>query len=660
MSLKMSGLLDIEKYLLLELVYYHLPAFYQEQISRQTPLALDLYIDLIPQCKNAMVPQLIDSSKRMVSFSKKRQRHFQRVFATSDNLADLRVTGYINDNFGACGNTGSWDKTSLVALALEDSSGNGAVVFSGCENRQISGIVLDWGGCLLASVGIDTRHHRKAIDFYDHSMRDITGERNLFGHSKGGNLATYVFINRLTEKTNAYCVNAQPYCWPAMNEIQKEALKSERYEYIVHQNDPTRNTGYVSYISRIAPLNRYSGRGLIDIHNFGGVSFDSYGNLEGTRVIRETRNALQARIFNDYSMEKRWSHNECVARFRQQAIEIKSLPRLFSMALDELLLVVQAETAVIWLKDEDEGGEFIYPLIIKRKSGDDFYQLKLRKGEGLVTRAVFDGMPLLQRKPDQAEVRTSRQMTGISITSLIAVPLGIDEKEVFGALELTNKIRGVFSLEDFALVNEITLIMLELFRQSGESLAIFKDFSLLQLKKHGQRLFSVERFSYTEVYYKNQDEQQMFYEKIIGKRLAAGERLIFNRQSFTAEMRDPLKRLYDQEYFDFFANFDSRKVKVKTYLKQFLKNLDYYRMDLSELVRLFGMEDILKTSVRDLEDKKYVLMFYGLTRIKNPKILIVKQPMLIEPAVFNVLCEHLKKVSRKKMMTVVVLKLEKV
>ncbi|WKY44963.1 GAF domain-containing protein [Eubacteriaceae bacterium ES2] len=659
MSLKMSGLLDIEKYLLLELVYYHLPAPYPKNITRESALMLDQYIDLIGQCKNAMVPELIGASKRISSLMKKRQAHFQRVFAMSENLADLRVTAYINDNYGQLGNSEDVAKTSLVAIALEDSEGNGAVVYSGCESQQLSGMVLDWGGCLLASLGIDTRHHHKARAFYDRAMKGVSGERNLFGHSKGGNLATYVFVNRLSENTNAYCVNAQPYCWSVMDEDQKKALKSERYEYIVHQNDPTRNSGYVSYVSRIAPLNRYGGKGLLDIHNFSGVSFDSYGNLEGTRVVRETKSALQARLFHDFSTEKPWSHDECLARFFEKTKEIKSLPRLFSITLDELLLVTKAQAAVIWLRESDHQGTFIYPLIIRSGSNVDFYQLKLREGDGIATRSVFEGLPMLIRNPDQMAIRKIRQMTGLPINSIIAVPLGLDEKEVFGALELINKTEGVFSLEDFALVNEMTLLMLDLFKNSGEPIEIFRDFSLLQLKKHGQRLFSTERFSYTEKFFQNEADKRLFYEKIIGKRLETDERLIFNRQSFTPELKAPLKRLYDQEFAELFGSEHFLKTKVNTHLLKSLRGLDKKNYNLIWLARLFGLEHQLEWRIGQLDEKKIILMEYGLARLKNPKIIFLNQPTFINSRVFDILCRHLKELTRSKVMTVVVMRLEK-
>lgn len=147
----------------------------------------------------------------------------------ADNLDDVIITGYRNDNYGCYGNSDDKIKSSFVGLAMEDCENNGAVVFSGCEQMDLSSIVLDWGGCLIASLGVVTAHHHKAIDFFDYYMTGILGERNLFGHSKGGNLATYVYINRLDENTNAYCVNAQPYCWYTMSDNQKAALKTDRF-----------------------------------------------------------------------------------------------------------------------------------------------------------------------------------------------------------------------------------------------------------------------------------------------------------------------------------------------------------------------------------------------------------------------------------------------
>ncbi|WP_373484674.1 GAF domain-containing protein [Acetobacterium malicum] len=660
MSLKMSNLLDIEKYLLLELVYFHLPLQYKNRITRETPMKLDEYIDLVEQCGYSIYPGFISHSEHGYQYKKRRQAHFKRIYASSDNLGDVVITGYVNDNYGSYGNTADKNKTSFVGIALADRENNGAVIFSGCEQMNPTSIVLDWGGCLIASLGVVTVHHHKAIAFYDHYMTGILGERNILGHSKGGNLATYVYINRLDENTNAYCVNAQPYCWYTMDETQKEALKTDRFEYIVHANDPTRKASYVSYISRTAPLNRYATRRFIDIHGFAEVNFDEFGNLEGARVIRETVSQLKSRFFNDYAAEKRLTHDECMARFQEKLNEITSLPRLFSTTLDEILLVTEARAAIIWFKDEDDRGPFIYPLIIKSPGAEDLYQLKLRPGQGIAAQSVFEGLPLYIQDSRQYRlpVGSLKQAMGLTITSEIAVPLGIDEAEVFGALELVNKRGGVFSLEDFALVNDMTLTMLELFKKSGQSLDNYRDFSLLQIRKGGQRTFAVEKNGFTEKAFASPAEKNAFLKKISGLSLEPNERLIFNRITFTRDKQEQLKRLRKQEYAIIFENPHLRhaKTRVSTVLIALLLQLRENRVNLNTVAKMMGLHDKLKTRINDLTDAEYIRLEYGMARIRRSKLVIVNSlPQGLNLAVYRVLCNRLKKDCQKKAVTVIVL-----
>ncbi|WP_303867813.1 GAF domain-containing protein [Acetobacterium wieringae] len=664
MSLKMSNLLDVEKYLLLEMVYFHLPPAYKNTITRNTPMKLDEYIDLMDICGYAVYPGFVSRSKNGRKVARKRQAHFRKIYAASENLVDVIVTGYINDNYGPFGNTTGKNKTSLVGLAFEDGENNGAVIFSGCEQTQPSSVVLDWGGCFIASLGVVTTHHHKAMAFYDDHMAGILGERNILGHSKGGNLATYVFINRLEENTNAYCVNAQPYCWYTMTETQKEALKTDRFEYIVHANDPTRKASYVSYISRTAPLNRYAAQRFINIHGFEEVNFDEFGNLEGTRVIRETNSQLRSRIFKDYSAEKRLTHDECMANFQEKLKEVTSLPRLFSTTLDEMLLVTEAQAAIIWLKDQDQKGDFIYPLIIKSPGAEDLYQLKLREGYGIAAQCVFDGLPLFIRDSKQYQLHfdgLDRAM-GITITSEIAVPLGVDETEVFGALELVNKKSGRFTLEDFALVNEMTLAMLTVFKNSGESLDRYRDFSLLQIRKSGKRLFAIERNGFMEKTFHMENEKKAFLKKITGQHLEPNERLIFNRKTFTSDKQEQLHRLRKQEYAIIFEKPQRRhaKIRVSAVLLALLLQVRENRINLTTVAKMMGLQDRLKTRIADLSDAEYIRLEYGIARIRRPKLIIVNTPPPgLNPQAYGVLANRLKKDCQKKATTVIVLKLEK-
>ncbi|KNZ41598.1 GAF domain-containing protein [Acetobacterium bakii] len=663
MSLKMCNLLDVEKYLLLELVYFHLPPALKSSISRETPMKLDVYIDLLDQCSHSMYPGFVNKSQHGRQFMKLRQGYFRRIYATSENLGDILITGYMNDNHGPFGNTLEKPKTSFVGLAFEDSENNGAVTFSGCEQMYPSSLVLDWGGCFAASLGVITEHHHRAMSFYDAHMQGIFGERNILGHSKGGNLATYVFINRLHQNTRAYCVNAQPYCWYTMNNAQKEALKTDRFEYIVHADDPTRKASYVSYISRTAPLNRYAKKRFINIHGLAEVNFDAFGNLEGTRVIRETTDSLKSRIFKDFTAERRLNHDECMEQFQSQIQASTAIPRLLSTTMDELLMVTEALAAILWLKDSDGKGAYIYPLLIKSPAADEFYQLKLRKGNGIAAQCVFEGLPYFIRDSQRYNLpfEGMDQAMGITITSEIAVPLGIDEKEVFGALELINKKNGVFTIEDFALVNDMTLAMLEVFRKSGQTIDSYRDFSLLKIRRGNEKLFAIEKHAYEEVSFVSAEAKKSFLNMITGQTLGTHEVLTFNRRSFNASKKAEFKELRNREYAEIFKNPKDRYLNksVAAVLKLALLRAKDKLMRIDEVAKKAGFQDKLKTPVKDLTDDEYVRLEYAVAQVKHPMLMIVNPPFKgFSGAAYEALCNQLKQDCQHKTLTALVLSLE--
>ena len=552
MGLCLSDLLDAEKYLLLELAYFQLPPEAKDGISREHPLPLDQFIDWVDRCCYSIFPAPLTMSPWGRRFAKARQGYFRHLYAASENLGDVRVTGYQNDNYGSWGNTSSPLKTSLVCLAYADSAGNGVIAYSGCEQMQLSSLFLDWGGCAMAMFGWVTAHHRRALAFYDQQMAALPGERGVLGHSKGGNLATYVFINRLEEAISAYCVNAQPYCWFAMNQQQRQALKSDAFEYIVHAKDPTKKTGYVSYISRTAPLNPYAAQGnLFNIHGLTEAEFDEFGNLQGARTIRETRSRLKAHLFRDFAAEARPSHDQLVERFRQRIARCDSLPRLLSATLDELLLVTRAEAAVAWLKDRDDQGEYIYPLIAKSPRAEALCQLKLRRGQGSIARCVFTGLPLYlhQASHYQGEAFALDDAMGLKITSEIQVPLGWEEEDVWGALQVVNKQEGVFTVEDFAMVSELTLAMLEAYPEAEITRQIIQDFALLRLRRGKEKLLTLERHTYLELPCPEAATAQQLLEMLWLGQLPDDGVLIFNRRKFTAGQGKAHRHMRQQDVF---------------------------------------------------------------------------------------------------------------
>jgi energy-coupling factor transporter ATP-binding protein EcfA2 len=664
----MGDLLDVEKYLLIELAYFHLPSQLKNAVTPKTPMPLDIYLDLIDQCSFSIFPAFFNQTASGRSFVRQRQGQLRRVYAASDNLGDVVVIGYVNDNYGPLGNTKDPLKTSFVALAFADSEGNGLTVFSGCEQVRLSNLLLDWGGCLVASLGINTRHHRKALNFYDQFMGTLAGERNILGHSKGGNLATYVFINRLEEPVSAYCVNAQPYCWFVMRDFQREALKSDRFEYIVHAKDPTRIASYVPYISRTAPLNRYaSQRNFFNVHGLTEVNFDDYGNLEGARVIRETKSRIKTCLFRDFAAEKRFNHDECLQRLQNRIGNCSSAPRLFSTAIDEMLLVTDALAAILWLRDQDADGGYIYPLIVKSPQAEELYKLRLYPGQGLAARCAFEGLPFYIKDAEDNDdvLQGLEHAMNTTISSEIVLPLGLDEAEVFGALELINKKNDNFSVEDFALVSEMTLAMLEVFQRTDQTFAAVRDFTLLRVRRGRERLFSIEKHAYKEVDFADALAKNDFLRKITGENLSDGEVLIFNRRKFSPSMQARLKNLRQQDY-GIICTSPKRRLSRETVEKMLESALRRspkkgdLAVQTSHILKRIGLADHLTTPVCQLTDEQYLLLEYGIACCRRPMLIILDLPLSgnFSPGAVESLCRYLHEDCRKKTATAIVLRLQ--
>lgn len=545
MSIRLSNLLDIEKYLLAELVYYSPSGDARFMATPDKPMTLAAFLAQIESCV-ATGHFVLEDRAIHDAYLSARRKTLEDILRKSENLKDAVITGYINDNLGAQGNTRNRWKSSLVAMAFRDSEGNGLVSVSGCEMCRWSSVVIDWVGCGLSFVGIVTPQHVRALRFFDEHMRGLRGEHGVIGHSKGGNVATYIYIKRLSEHVGAYCINAQPYCWLAMTREQKAALKSEQYEFISHTKDFARKFGYVSYISRTVPLSRYAREGGVTSHGFCEVRFDEFGNLEGERVLRETKSRLKSIVFGDSASEKRHGYEESLSVFRAQMKAISSAPRLLSVGLEEIMLTMGAEAATLWIKSEDDAGEYIYPYIVKGAASEALYRLKLRRGGGIAARSAFDGVPQLTEEASaSAEFQPGvDRSTGFQTRTMITVPLRA-EGGLLGALQILNKTEGVFDERDLALALAMADCVSEVFAAKGGSATQVREFRLMRVEDgDGKELFSIEQNEYRELQAQDaQDEINM----LLGRSLSQGDRLVFNRRVFDMTMTDALERMRERD-----------------------------------------------------------------------------------------------------------------
>ncbi|MFP7299903.1 Mbeg1-like protein [Neobacillus niacini] len=179
-------------------------------------------------------------------------------YFTSDSyqnsrLAEVTLQGYQNNN----PMMGGESESGFVGYAWGDKTGNKAAVYRGSEDpTNWNHLKTDWGSNVSAGIGNEIKQQKEANHFYEEFVKSAAGERLIVGHSKGGNLASYVFVNNLTENPKGYVVNGAPLFWPSLTQEQQEALKSNRFDFIVYEGDFVHDLGYAPYVDKTVAINK--------------------------------------------------------------------------------------------------------------------------------------------------------------------------------------------------------------------------------------------------------------------------------------------------------------------------------------------------------------------------------------------------------------------
>lgn len=249
----MRGLIqlsDREKYALLELSYVDLPAAMQAHL----PITLGRWAD-----QARPLPE---------------RRALWETIRGNPVLRALKITAYENDNPSEKpGGSG------FVGYALADACANAAALFRGSESDTLRNTLADWGSNVAAALGLTIRQQRQADMFYRDHLHAAGGIRLVMGHSKGGNLAAYVYSQHLRDDPVAYIVNGQPIYWLHLNPRQRQALRGERFQFVVHEGDLVSTLGFVDYIKRIVALRADIPRGTFSAHSLSSACFDETGSL---------------------------------------------------------------------------------------------------------------------------------------------------------------------------------------------------------------------------------------------------------------------------------------------------------------------------------------------------------------------------------------------
>lgn len=228
------------------------------------------------------------------------QNEYTDILKTSESLRDVKIIGY--DNLNATRKTSGEVSTGFVGYALQDSNGNRGFLYRGSEFEDTDNFLAglkDWTDNLISGTTGDSRQIEQANAFFDKYAMDDQGNPlsdktfSIYGHSKGNNLGAEVFLNNLDKDIYAYSVNGQPVFWYDLSDQQKEALRGDRYEFVVHEGDFVSEIGHVDYLDKVVKT-KPGTDSFMGPHSPGSVEFDASGMLVNARKPTAADQWLQA------------------------------------------------------------------------------------------------------------------------------------------------------------------------------------------------------------------------------------------------------------------------------------------------------------------------------------------------------------------------------
>ena len=192
------------------------------------------------------------------------------------------VKDYVNNN-----------KTNgFVAIAFEDkTTGEVGMSFRGTENlpqmgNDIKDILagsdealqnqIDMLDNAATAIAGDSSQAQDAIKFFEDN-KVANGKNVLYGHSKGGELASEVFAKYYNEIDSIHIINPQPINWIKLTPEQREAFNSDKVDALVIDGDIVWLLGGVPYKVRICE-NNDSDPTFFGPHGLESAKYDENGN----------------------------------------------------------------------------------------------------------------------------------------------------------------------------------------------------------------------------------------------------------------------------------------------------------------------------------------------------------------------------------------------
>lgn len=241
------------------------------------------YFDLPGDLTGLNVKEIWEEAMRNPSNGGEARRVKLEEYFSSDRyensrLAEVTLKGYQNNN----PTMGGESESGFVGYAWGDRTGNAAAVYRGSEDpTNWDHFKTDWVSNGSAGIGNEIQQQKEANHFYEEFVKGAMGERLIVGHSKGGNLASYVFVNNLADNPSGYVVNGAPLFWPSLTQEQQEALKSNKFAFIAYEGDFVHDLGFAPYVDKTVAINKDDYDDPFYPHyetsvNFANGSFERY------------------------------------------------------------------------------------------------------------------------------------------------------------------------------------------------------------------------------------------------------------------------------------------------------------------------------------------------------------------------------------------------
>lgn len=177
------------------------------------------------------------------------------------NMKSLKIRDYTNNN----------DASGFVAIAFEDYyTGECGMSFRGTENlpeiipdflsyikgnENVINKQIDMIDNISTAMTGDSHQVQEAIDFYKKN-RNENGSNFLYGHSKGGELASEVFSENYYDIKQVHVINPQPILWTSLTPEQIKVFNSDKFDATVVNGDLVWLLGGVPYSVRIIENNK--------------------------------------------------------------------------------------------------------------------------------------------------------------------------------------------------------------------------------------------------------------------------------------------------------------------------------------------------------------------------------------------------------------------